>query len=244
MVRILNSPIDAFLKYAEICDIRYCLSGALVRNKRIDSHRRVVNLKFPEKIAKDGRYKRVSFRLDGVRYDVYEHRAIIALVFGKEVLYSNESVDHINGDSHDNRIENLEVVSSKENYRRAYSEQYSLSYGEENPSAILSEDEVFRIREEYMKSPANKSAKDLFLGHGISHSTYCRIISLKSRWLDGIPDGYIEFYETMEFVIKSKDSRKKKWYKSIGRDTPKDIFYKEVYSKLNTKETIIWEKLE
>lgn len=238
MVAILD-PMTAFLRYAEKCDIRYCLSGALVRNKKIDSHKKVVELVYPEKVAKSGRYKRISFRWEGIKYTVYEHRAIVALVFGIDYLNSEETVDHVNGDKFDNRIENLELVSHKENYRRAWEEQFSLSYGEDNPASKYSEEEVFGMRKDFMNSPIKMSAKLLSGAYGINHSTYCRIISLDLRWREIYPKGYLEFIETYKEVRRLPGYPKKLFYKKVDKNLPKKHYYEEVLKLINERETII-----
>ena len=52
--------------------------------------------------------------VDGERY--FEHRYVMEQHLGRK-LSKNECVHHINGDRHDNRLENLELISRAEHNR-------------------------------------------------------------------------------------------------------------------------------
>lgn len=45
---------------------------------------------------------------------------LVMFAFKEKKLYPEWEIDHINGNSHDNRLSNLEYVSSSENTKRAY----------------------------------------------------------------------------------------------------------------------------
>ena len=62
--------------------------------------------------AYGGRYARVRFH--GTRY--LAHRLAWYYAYGEDP--GELQIDHINGDKHDNRIENLDLVTARENTRR------------------------------------------------------------------------------------------------------------------------------
>ena len=64
-------------------------------------------------------YYKVSFLVNGKLRCFLVHR-LVMYAFGEVRLYPKWEIDHINGNSLDNRFENLEYVSSSENTKRAY----------------------------------------------------------------------------------------------------------------------------
>lgn len=65
-------------------------------------------------------YYHVGFKVNGKLVNPLVHR-LVMIAFVGEKPYPEWEIDHINGNSHDNRLENLEYVSSSENTKRAYS---------------------------------------------------------------------------------------------------------------------------
>lgn len=68
-----------------------------------------------------GKYGYIGYnvRYSGFQRNVFNHRAIFALINGIDALKSFETIDHINGNMFDNRIENLQGLSNVENVRQA-----------------------------------------------------------------------------------------------------------------------------
>jgi len=77
------------------------------------------------------------------------HRLVVETFIG--IIPSGCQVNHKNGNRSDNRIENLEVMTASENNLHAYSvlgkERPS---GSKHPMAKLTEEDVLRIREQYL----------------------------------------------------------------------------------------------
>lgn len=87
-------------------------------------------------------------------------RAIMELYLGRVLNYPEETVDHINSDPMDNRIENLQIVSREENIRKAHRDGTcyykpkgtSLNIdtnGSANGMSKISEADVLKYRREY-----------------------------------------------------------------------------------------------
>ena len=103
-------------------------------------------------------YNSVKFRVDKNKYkDFYIHR-LIAIHFIPNPENKKE-VNHINGNRHDNRIENLEWVTKSENALHAY--RIGLNYsnpkkGEDWYAANVTNEIVLDIRKMYSEGYRNK----------------------------------------------------------------------------------------
>lgn len=61
------------------------------------------------------------------RVRAHFHLVIYAYFHGMDELRKYETIDHVNGDKHDNRIENLEGCSVLENNKRWYDRYYGIT---------------------------------------------------------------------------------------------------------------------
>lgn len=71
-----------------------------------------------EKTGK-GQYYRIGAMIDGVRYRAFAHLVVYAYFHGMDELKKHETIDHVDGNKYNNRIENLEGCSRSENALRA-----------------------------------------------------------------------------------------------------------------------------
>jgi len=90
------------------------------------------------------------------------HRLIADAFFG--VLPKGLSVNHKDGNKENNRIENLEYVTPKENIRHAIETGLRKQRGAFNPTAKLTESQVREIRSRTGES-GPKLAKEFGVGH-------------------------------------------------------------------------------
>lgn len=102
------------------------------------------------------------------------HRAVWEAFKGR--IPPDKMINHINGIKTDNRIENLEVVTNRENIE--HYKNHLLTYrGEKVNTSKLNEDTVREIRRRYENGvSSNYLAKD----YGLAKSSITRIISRKN----------------------------------------------------------------
>lgn len=97
-------------------------------------------------------YYNVGFLVNGKLKNSLVHR-LVMYAFGEVRPYPEWEIDHINGDSHDNRFENLEYVSSSENTKRAYlmnlQDKKVLSLS--NNKRIATPEQIIYIKEQFKK---------------------------------------------------------------------------------------------
>lgn len=103
----------------------------------------------PKKIG----YCFINVYRDGKRYKYNTHK-IVALTWipNPENKYT---INHINGVKHDNRVENLEWCTVKENVHHAIATGLSKRKGTDNTNACLDEKQVVEIRSSYIKKKGN-----------------------------------------------------------------------------------------
>lgn len=96
-------------------------------------------------------YKQVYLYKNGKKKTIKVHR-IIAEAFIPNPEHK-ETVNHINGIKTDNRIENLEWCTNKENFNHAIKNGLVVHYGENNKLAKLTDNkvrEIFKLRKSGM----------------------------------------------------------------------------------------------
>lgn len=129
--------------------------------------------------TRDG-YMRVSFYVDGKKKNVMAHRVVASAHRGG---YSpGFCVNHINGVKHDNRANNLEWVSLKENaihaYRLGMMNLPVPKLGEAHYRSTLTEVQVLEIRK---RAKSSNTQAALAREFNVSTGTIQKIVS-RQRW--------------------------------------------------------------
>lgn len=121
-------------------------------------------------------YQRIKLAVAGRNRDYSIHVLVLeAFVCPRP---AGKEVNHINSDRKDNRIANLEWVTSSENKRHAH--RYGLATvprlkGEDNPRSKLTNAQVAEIRDRFC------DATRLAAEYGVSRSTINRVLSGQTR---------------------------------------------------------------
>lgn len=146
-----------------------------------------------QSINKNG-YCQVSTRIGGrlgKSYCFKVHRIVAEAFFGepskelleesKNTFYGKVCVNHKDGVKTNNRIENLEWISSQGNAKHAYDLGLSVpKKGLENPTSKLSQEDVLFIREKYTPYCSKFGARALANTFGVSHSTISMVTQGKT----------------------------------------------------------------
>jgi hypothetical protein len=106
--------------------------------------------------VKDG-YLKTNLMLGGRHRSFTVHKLVMLTFVGQG---NTNTIDHLDGNKLNNRLDNLEYVSHKENMCRGYANGLIKpinSVGENNTKAKLTEDDVVRIRELYLTGSYNQT---------------------------------------------------------------------------------------
>lgn len=109
---------------------------------------------------------------DGKERKVQVHR-VVAFAFIPQIK-GKPRINHKNGVKIDNRIENLEWCSDKENRDHAVKNGWLDIKGERNGQAVLTEEKVLAIRSEYKKGGI--TYRKIMNKYNVSYSTVYRVL--------------------------------------------------------------------
>ena len=151
----------------------YCITNTGV----IISHRRSSDVNLSQRLDKYGYYI-TNLRRDGRNKTVKVHR-LLMMTFSSN-WDQKLTVNHINGDKADNRLENLEMCSIQQNLKHSHNTRiYRL--GEETANSKLTTKDVLRIRELYK---SGTSVDNIAVAFNIHRQSVWRLARKTSwRWL-------------------------------------------------------------
>lgn len=108
-------------------------------------------------------------KTDGEWTTISYPKALMEVHLGRVLNYPDETVDHINNDPMDNRIENLQILSCSENAKKQHRDGLAFkppkdvpiphidANGSKNGMSKISEEDVLRYRREYTSGRSKKA---------------------------------------------------------------------------------------
>lgn len=102
------------------------------KNKIIRERKRIIDLKMPNG------YMRALIKIKKKNYQIYMHRLVWFWYYGE--LPNDAEINHKDGNKANNKIENLEMITHRENIRHAYENNLIKSKWESKSSKLTRED--------------------------------------------------------------------------------------------------------
>lgn len=152
----------------------YEVSNAGEVRRAVASRTRRAGTRISGSSNRDG-YPEVCLRRDGRAKNRRVHRLVWIAFNGP--IPSGLQINHINGAKSDNRIENLELVTPRENTLHAIEVLGHTRKGEGNPSSTLTAQDVLSIRE---RASEGETRTDLAAEFGVSKTCISGICTGKT----------------------------------------------------------------
>lgn len=122
-------------------------------------------------------YNNITLIFNDRRKSISVHRMVLESFF--DISNNIYEVNHIDGNKNNNKLENLEWLTRKENLDHAYKNKlYKIRKGELNNNCKLTDKEVGEIRSLYKTGKTMKELKEIF---SISTTHICGIINNQRR---------------------------------------------------------------
>jgi hypothetical protein len=94
-------------------------------------------------------YLRTVLKRDDGKYSTIKVHRLVASAFLGDI--DNFEINHKDGIKHNNKVENLEIVTHAENIKHAFKNNLQSNVGGKNPFSKLTEDQVIQIRSKFKK---------------------------------------------------------------------------------------------
>jgi hypothetical protein len=179
--------IHKFAEY-EICIINDAITSCIIRNKK-RQHKWL-------KVSNDDQDPMISLSYDKKSYKFMLSHVILASVFSHNNI--NETVDHINDDSKDNHIDNLQWLSYSDNAKKGRQKQLDNGIVQKHniESVVNYPNEVWRRVNSFTEvsnyARIKRRDKDIVYGHVVRGKKY-RQATVKFE-IDGLPHVSRKYY--------------------------------------------------
>lgn len=127
--------------------------------------------------TKSNGYKEVCLYFETQKgKSMYVHRLVIESFIGE--IPRGLQVNHIDGNKSNNRLDNLEIVTNRENSIHSYhilGNPAPVYMGQDHPNTKLTDEDVIRIRKNYKKGESNSSLYEEY-SDKVSLSSFRKIL--------------------------------------------------------------------